>query len=230
MNLNSEVAFSGLRVGSRTSEFGLKSRHKPDNLPIKIMKTTRLTQTTLTAAMTLIPILAQAHPGHGAEGLGAGLAHPALGLDHLLTMIAVGLWAVQLGGRARWIVPASFVSMMAAGFALSAAGISLPFVESGILASILVLGVLIAAAVRLPVAASAILMGVFALLHGHAHGTELPANSSGAAFAAGMIATTIVLQALGMISGALLKQMAQTAPVRMAGAAITLAGLILCFN
>ena len=197
------------------------------------MKNTFPRLATLTAAITLFPILAHAHPGHvghDLEGLGAGLAHPAMGIDHLLAMIAVGLWAVQLGGRARWIVPASFVSLMAVGGALGAAGISLPLVESGIMASLLILGVLIAAAARLPVIASAAIVGVFALFHGAAHGAEMPATATGLAYCAGFMLTTLAFHAMGIAGGSMAKELAQTAVVRVAGAAIALAGVIFCFN
>jgi len=123
---------------------------------------------------TLIPTLARAHPGHGVEigGIGWGLAHPFTGLDHVLAMIAVGLWASQIGGKARWLVPAAFVSVMGAGFLLAMAGFALPYVEPAILASVMGLGLLVALAVRLPAAGAAGVVGIFALFHGHAHGAE----------------------------------------------------------
>src|SRR5579863_3698485 len=121
---------------------------------------------------------AAAHPVPGAAGLTAGFAHPLSGLDHVLAMVAVGLWAAQLGGRALWLVPASFVGFMTLGGALGMAGVHLPMVEAGILASVLILGILIAAAAQLPLAASVAVTGLFAIFHGHAHGTEIPLAAS----------------------------------------------------
>src|SRR5258708_21754085 len=105
---------------------------------------------------------------HGA-GFAQGIAHPLGGIDHLLAMVAVGLWAAQLGGRALWAVPAAFVAMMAVGGVAGMLGAALPLVEFGISGSLVVLGVLVALAARLPVAVSAVLVGLLALFHGHAH-------------------------------------------------------------
>src|ERR1035441_9451340 len=118
---------------------------------------------------------AQAHliPGD-VRGFGSGFAHPLLGLDHLLAMTAVGLWAVQLGGRARWLVPASFVGVMIVGATLAMSGLQVAFAEEGILLLVLVLGILIAIAARFPLAASMAVVGLFAFFHGHMHGTEMP--------------------------------------------------------
>ena len=138
-----------------------------------------------------LPALAHAHTGLGqAHGFLPGLAHPVLGLDQLCAMIAVGLWAVQRGGCARWLVPLTFVGVMALGEMLGMAAVSLPFAERGIAASVLVLGVLIAAAVRLPVAVSAAIVGMCALFHGHAHGAEMPENASGLLYGLGFTAAT----------------------------------------
>ena len=117
--------------------------------------------------------IAQAHPGHGG-GLLAGIAHPLFGLDHVLAMVAVGVWAFQLGGRARWLVPASFVALMAVACGAGIAGVALPLVEAGIATSVLVLGLLIAFAVRVTPAFGAGIVALFAIFHGHAHGAEMP--------------------------------------------------------
>src|ERR1700759_4805527 len=114
-----------------------------------------------------------AHPGHETSGIEAGLAHPLSGIDHILAMIAVGLWAFQMQGRALWMVPLTFVSAMAFGGALGVAGVSVPFVEHGIVASVLVLGVFLAVAVRPSAYVTYPLIALCALFHGHAHGTEL---------------------------------------------------------
>ena len=130
----------------------------------------------LLAAILLVvfsPSIAAAHVGVGpAGGLVSGLAHPLGGLDHLCAMIGVGLWAAQRGGRAMWLVPLAFLGVMAIGGLIGMMGLAIPMVESGIVASVLILGCLVAAAVRLPLLATAGLVGLFALLHGHAHGLE----------------------------------------------------------
>ena len=183
----------------------------------------------LLALCFLLPSLAQAHvsPGHS-NGITNGLSHPLLGLDHLLAMLAVGLWAAQLGGRARWLVPATFVGLMTAGGAMGMAGFALPFVEGGVLASVLMLGVLIAAAVRLPLAASMAIVGLFAVFHGHAHGTAMQAGSSGLAYGLGFVLTTAGLHVCGLGLGGLAQQHSKPPLLRYAGAALALIGLGLC--
>lgn len=184
----------------------------------------------LTSALMLVPVLAQAHPGHSGAGFTHGFVHPLSGFDHLLAMFAVGLWAVQLGGRALWAVPAAFISVMMLGGAMGMAHLEIPFIEQGILLSVLVLGVLIAAAVRLPLAASMAIVGLFALCHGVAHGSEMPENAAGFAYGAGFVLTTTLLHASGIAAGLMTKSIASRQWMRFAGAAITLAGVMLCFN
>ncbi|MCF7986194.1 MAG: HupE/UreJ family protein [Methylovulum sp.] len=141
----------------------------------------------------------EAHPLHMADaGLAAGLAHPFIGLDHLLAMIAVGIWAGQLGGRATWLVPLSFVSVMGAAALLGSYGQALPLVESGIATSVLILGLLIAGAVRLPIRASIALVGLFAMFHGYAHGLELPLAGSATLYGLGFISATALLHGIGI--------------------------------
>ncbi len=171
---------------------------------------------------------AQAHPGHGAaSGIGWGLLHPVTGLDHLCAMIAVGLWAAQRGGRAVWLVPLCFVGTMLLGVAMGAAGIGLPVVEQGIAASVLVLGLLIACAVRMPVAAAGVLVGFFALFHGHAHGTEMPAGQPGFAYGAGLAITTALLHAAGILLAMQAARLRRVPLLRLAGGAIAVCGLCL---
>ena len=183
----------------------------------------------LAFALALVPTLAHAHPGHGAAtgGIGWGLVHPFTGLDHILAMIAVGLWAVQLGKRALWVLPLSFVSAMAAGASLGIGGLSLPFVEPAILASIIVLGALIASATRLPLGASATLVAVAAFFHGQSHGIEMPANASGILTAAGFLIATTMLHASGILAGLMLRGIAQQRIIRAAGVAIFSAAILL---
>jgi urease accessory protein len=158
----------------------------------------------------------------------SGLAHPLGGLDHILAMVAVGLWAAQRGGRALWIAPVTFVSVMAIGAGLGIAGFSLPLVAQGILASVLVLGVLIAAAVRLPLMASILLIGLFALFHGHAHGTEMAPAISSLIYGLGFMIATAALHAAGIGLGLAARQAGSGLAIRYAGGAIAACGLALC--
>ncbi|MBI3830954.1 MAG: HupE/UreJ family protein [Planctomycetes bacterium] len=178
------------------------------------------------AALTL-PRAAFAHPGHDVNGFATGLAHPVAGLDHILAMVAVGLWAAQMGGRAVWAIPAAFVGVMVCGGALGMAGVEMPFVESGILASVLVLGLLIAAAAKLPLYASLPLVGVFALCHGHAHGAEMAAGASSLDFSAGFVIATAGLHLAGLGLGALLKVKAPSFALRAAGGAVAAGAVLL---
>ena len=184
----------------------------------------------IAASLLLVPALAQAHPGHSGAGFIPGFAHPLSGADHLLAMVAVGLWAAQLGGRALWAVPAAFVSVMMLGGALGMAHLPVPFAEQGILLSVLVLGVLIAAAARLPLTASIAIVGLFALCHGFAHGAEMPENAAGIAYGAGFVLTTAFLHACGIGAGLAIKSLATRQWVRFAGVAIAIGGVMLCIH
>jgi len=153
----------------------------------------------LALAFALISTAAFAHTGHGdAAGVLHGFVHPIGGLDHVLAMVAVGVFAFVLGGRALYLVPLSFVGMMAVGFLLGVGGIELPFVELGIALSSVVIGGAAAAGRPMPVAGAMALVGVFAVFHGHAHGAEMPADASGLLFALGFIAATALLHASGI--------------------------------
>nr|WP_239482168.1 HupE/UreJ family protein [Pseudomonas insulae] len=168
-------------------------------------------------ALFLTPAVAFAHPGHGDSGLAAGLAHPVFGLDHLLAMLAVGLWAAQQQGVARWALPLTFVATMLLGGLFGFAGLQLPFMETGIAASVLALGLLVALAVRPPLFLALAATALFALAHGVAHGLELPELSSPAGYALGFVAATAALHAAGFAVVRLLPRAA--APlVRLAGA------------
>ncbi len=178
----------------------------------------------------LLPTLAQAHPGipGHSHGFANGLVHPLTGLDHICAMVAVGLWAAQRGGRALWLVPSVFVSVMVLGAVLGMSAVSIPFVEPGIVASVLVLGVLIAAAVRLPLPVSALLVGVFAIFHGYAHGAEMPGSASGLAYGLGFDAATAGLHLSGIGLGLIAQRFASARLVRYAGGAIAACGVYLC--
>jgi urease accessory protein len=162
---------------------------------------------------------ALAHVGHGAtSSFAAGLAHPLSGLDHIAVMVAVGLWAALKGGRALWVWPAAFVGVMLVGGALGMMHVPVPFVEPGILASVVALGLLVALAVDLPVWTGAVVVAVFALLHGHAHGSEVAETMRGAEYMAGFALATATLHALG-IGFAQMMTRAQLRPaIRGAGA------------
>lgn len=182
------------------------------------------------AGAAMVPSLAFAHIGVGpTSGFGHGILHPFTGLDHMAAMVAVGLWAAQRGGRALWLVPLTFVTVMAIGGALGTAAIAIPFVQPGIIASVLVLGLLVATAARLPLVASSILVGLFALFHGHAHGTEMPATVAGLTYGFGFMLATASLHGLGIAVGLAAKRFTSPAFVRIAGGAIVAFGIYLCF-
>lgn len=146
-----------------------------------------------------LPTAALAHTGHGdTSGLLHGFMHPIGGLDHVLAMVAVGVFAYVLGGKALWLVPLSFVAMMVVGFMLGANGMNLPFVELGIALSSIVIGMAAASGKSMPVAGAMALVGSFALFHGHAHGTEMVAGTTGLEYAAGFVAATALLHAAGI--------------------------------
>ena len=172
---------------------------------------------------------ALAHPGHGdATGFTHGFMHPLGGLDHVLAMVAVGLFAAHLGGRALWLVPAAFVVVMAAGGALGIAGIAVPFVETGIALSVVVLGLAVALRVSVPVLAAMALVGFFAVFHGDAHGAEMPVDASGAGYAAGFLAATALLHGIGIAIGLTVGKLGDLAgrrAVQFAGGAMALAGI-----
>jgi urease accessory protein len=166
-------------------------------------------------------------PGH-THGFENGLSHPLTGLDHICAMVAVGLWAAQRGGRALWLVPATFVTLMVVGGVLGVGGIQIPFVEQGIAASVLVLGILIAAAVRLPVATSTAIVGMFAIFHGYAHGAEMPDTASGFAYGLGFVVATASLHLTGIALGIATQRFAPAQTVRYLGGAIAACGVYLC--
>ena len=180
------------------------------------------------AILLVGPSMALAHVGVGStNGFSAGLIHPITGLDHLCAMIGVGLWAAQRGGRANWLIPLAFLGVMALGVALGAAGVALPLVEQGIVASVLILGVLIAAAIRLPLVASALLVGTFALFHGHAHGAEMPLTASGMACGLGFLAASATLLGFGVALGAAARSWGATWVMRFSGAALVIVAIYL---
>ncbi len=185
--------------------------------------------TAIAAALTLLPQLAFAHTGVGAtHGFSHGFAHPLGGLDHLLAMVTVGIFAWQLGGRAVWAVPATFVALMAVGGALGIGGIDVPFVELGIALSVIVLGGVVAFGLKAPLAAAMAIVGFFAIFHGHAHGAEMPADASGLAYGLGFMSATGLLHLAGIGIGMAIGRFGELHGerfVRGAGAAVAVAGV-----
>jgi urease accessory protein len=179
----------------------------------------------LLGAMLAWPALAHVQQGQAA-GFAAGLLHPVSGLDHVLAMVAVGLWGAQLGAPAIWLLPVTFPLVMAFGGFLGLVGVPLPGVEIGIALSALLLGMLVATQSRPPIWTAAAVVGVFAVFHGHAHGTELPAGQSGLLYSAGFVVATGSLHAAGVVIGLVHRWPRGRAALRLAGAGIALAGLV----
>ncbi len=185
--------------------------------------------TALSAVFVFAPAMAVAHTGHGdTSGLMHGFSHPITGIDHVLAMVAVGVLAAQLGGRALWLVPLGFVAVMAGAGALGMAGIPLPFSEVGIALSVIVLGLAVAFRLSMPELAAMALVGVFAVFHGHVHGAEMPAAASGVPYALGCIGATAMLHAVGVGIGLLVGREGGTLSRRLVqggGGAMALFGL-----
>ncbi len=172
-----------------------------------------------------MPALAHMQQGQAA-GFVAGLLHPVSGMDHVVAMVAVGLWGAQLGAPAIWLLPVTFPLVMALGGFLGLVGVPLPGVEIGIAASGLLLGALVATQSRPPLWLAAAIVGVFAVFHGHAHGTELPPGHSGLLYSAGFVVATGCLHAIGVLIGLVHRWPWGRTVLRLAGAGIAVAGLL----
>jgi urease accessory protein len=166
-----------------------------------------------------------AHTGSVIGGFLGGITHPLFGLDHVVAMVAVGLWGAFLGAPALWVLPIVFPLVMAFGGALGILGLPLPAVEIGIALSAIVLGVMVATSARPPLWAAAVIVGAFAIFHGHAHGAELPAGADAAAFSLGFVIATGLLHLTGVAFGLVTRWPAGRIAVRTAGAAIALVGI-----
>lgn len=180
-------------------------------------------------ALVGLPWTAYGHAGHAhgtAVGLVSGLTHPISGLDHMLAMLAVGLWGAQLGAPAVWVLPVAFPLVMAFGGFLGLLGIALPGTEIGIAASALVLGVMVLGAVRPPLQWAAALVGLFALFHGNAHGTDLPAGSDGLLFSLGFVVATGLLHGVGIGIGVVHRWPAGRSFLRASGAVVAAGGAL----
>jgi urease accessory protein len=173
----------------------------------------------------LLPALANAHPGDVSMHFADGFLHPLTGLDHLLAMVATGLWAVHLRGRATWMIPTAFPLAMIGGAMLATVGIGLPAIEPMIAVSVITLGCVIALRARVPAAMGVTLVGSFAIFHGYAHATEA-ASGVGVPFAIGFVSATIALHLFGMaLSARMLNRDARRTSI--AGAVIGATGVIL---
>lgn len=181
------------------------------------------------ALFVLLPSAAFAHTGHDdSSGFLHGIAHPIGGLDHVLAMVAVGVFAYVLGGRALYLVPLSFVGMMAVGFLLGVGGIDLPFVELGVALSSVVIGGVAALGRPMPAIGAMALVGAFAIFHGHAHGAEMPADAGGLEYAAGFMIATALLHAAGTAGALLVARLVGKygrIVARVAGVAFALGGI-----
>jgi urease accessory protein len=169
-----------------------------------------------------------AHTGHGeVAGLMAGFAHPVFGLDHLLAMVTVGLWAGLVAGRSLFVWPVSFVGSMLVGGALAMGGVMLPGVELVIAASVVALGLAVALGLKPQIVLGAALIALFGLAHGHAHGLEAPATGSDLAYATGFVLATAALHGVGLTAVLLNRVRLATTLTRVLGGAVMLAGLAL---
>jgi urease accessory protein len=172
------------------------------------------------------PGLVFAHVETGsATGFFHGFVHPISGWDHVLAMIAVGLWGAQLGAPAVWLLPVTFPMVMAFGGMLGLMGVSIPGVEVGIALSAIVLGVMVLGEARPPLAVAAVIVGIFAIFHGHAHGTELPQGASGLLYSIGFVVATGCLHAVGITLGLAHRWPLGKAALRATGALVAVAGV-----
>lgn len=170
------------------------------------------------------PALAHVEQGQAA-GFVTGLEHPWSGLDHVLAMIAVGLWGAQLGNPALWILPVTFPMVMAMGAMMGLLGIPVPGIEIGIAVSAILLGVMVLGEVKPKLYIATVMVGFFAIFHGHAHGTELPAGQSGLLYSMGFVIATGVLHGIGILIGTIHRWPAGKLALRGAGAFIAAMGV-----
>ena len=187
-----------------------------------------MTPRRLAIAFALLSVCspALAHSGGVAGGFVGGLSHPVFGPDHVAAMVAVGLWGAFLGAPAIYLLPVVFPLVMAAGGVIGILGVPLPGIEIGIAVSAIVVGMMVAVAARPPLWIAAMIVGVFAIFHGHAHGTELPPGDNALAFSAGFVVATGLLHLAGIAFGLLARWRTGRLAVRSAGGAIAIAGLM----
>jgi urease accessory protein len=186
----------------------------------------RVTSWLIATAAALLPGIALAHTGVGViGGFQSGFTHPIFGFDHVVAMVAVGLWGAFLGQPAIWLLPVVFPVVMAFGGLAGVLGVPLPGVEMGIALSAVALGAMVALALRPPLWVAAILVGAFAIFHGHAHGTELPEAANPLAYGVGFVIATGLLHLSGIALGLLSRWPAGLQAVRVGGGAIACVGL-----
>jgi urease accessory protein len=188
------------------------------------MHTKKIFLLNLILLMAFVAVSAHSETGEGG-GFVSGFLHPILGWDHVIAMVAVGIWGAFLGKPAIWLLPIVFPLVMAFGGALGVAGLPLPAVEAGIATSAVILGIMIAIAAKPPIWVAAIIVGLFAVFHGHAHGTELPTSANPIVYSIGFVLATGLLHLSGVSFGLLIRWPAGKVAVRAMGGVITLAGL-----
>ena len=181
-------------------------------------------------ALLLTLVQAQTAYAHAQQGEAAGFLtgfhHPLAGLDHVLAMVAVGLWGAQLGAPAVWLLPVAFPMVMAAGGMLGLMGVPLPGIEYGIAASAIMLGAAVLFEIRPPLVVAAIVVGIFAIFHGHAHGTELPPGENALLYSLGFVMATGCLHAAGIGIGTIHRWSWGQAMLRAAGAGVAVGGIL----
>lgn len=179
----------------------------------------------------LCPVTLYAHVGSGGDGgFLTGMQHPVSGFDHVLAMVAVGLWGAQLGAPGLWLLPVAFPMMMAFGGMFGLIGLPLPGVEVGIAVSAIVLGILVSLEARPALGISLAIVAFFAIFHGHAHGTELPPGQSGLVYSMGFVIATGCLHGVGIIIGLVHRWDAGRIMLRGAGAVVFVSGLFFLWN
>ena len=175
--------------------------------------------------LLFLSTIAQAHAING-TGFLAGLAHPVLGFDHFLAMVSVGIWSAQLGGRAIWSVPATFVSFMIIGAILGIIGVDVPLVEVGIAVSVMLMGIAVATEKYISTTVGFIFVAIFGIFHGHAHGVEMPTITNPYLYAVGFVLGTSLIHLLGVFLGVMAQKTAKSATIlRYIGAGIAGIGL-----
>jgi urease accessory protein len=189
------------------------------------MKLTKNILLVLAALFWLAPVYAHTDVASLQGGFISGFTHPILGLDHVVAMVAVGLWGAFLGKPAIWVLPVVFPLVMALGGALGVSGVEIPFIETGIALSGVVIGLAVAFMIRPPIWVAAIIVGAFAIFHGHAHGTELPNSANPLIYSIGFVTGTGLLHLAGIGIGELTRWTWGTMVVRASGGVIALIGL-----
>ena len=192
------------------------------------MNRDNLTRSLMTILLLVaVPPLAAHTTGGAIGGLGSGLGHPFIGVDHLLAMLAVGMWAYQLGGSSMWKVPLAFVLTLLVGVSIGLTGLSLPFIEPMIAASVMVFGLLIAMRSRVAPVLASMLVALFALFHGYAHGIEMPLAATPLTYVAGFSLATIGLHGLGVMFAYVIHRTTHTMLMRVGGIGLAGTGLLL---